>query len=329
MHMYEHELSIAVQAVREAAQLAEQVSVSLDEHTSLVKTDLSPVTIADYGVQAIIHRHLAEQFPQDPIVSEEDPDNLARPENSVLMSRLLDLLNGGSNQWRKQDVIEHIGRGRYDGGPGGRFWTLDPIDGTKGFIRGDQYAIALALIESGKPVLGILGCPRLNLPVTADGDDMQRGWICWATGQQANAVSLTGGLVRKLETSGVTTTAHAVMCESFESGHSAHDTSALIARDLGVHRAPVRMDSQAKYAAVAAGLADVYLRLPTRSDYREKIWDHAAGVFIVQTAGGLAGDVTGAPLDFSQGRSLKNNRGIIASASGIYEDVTRVVKVHV
>lgn len=329
MHAYEHELSIAIQAVREAAQLAEQVSVSLDEHTSLVKTDLSPVTIADYGVQAIIHRHLAKKFPKDPIVSEEDPDDLDRPENTILMVRLLELLNGVDNRWQKQDVMDHIGRGRYDGGPDGRFWTLDPIDGTKGFIRGDQYAIALALIEHGKPVLGILGCPRLNLPVNAGSDEIQRGWICWAVGQHAYAESLTGGLKRKLETSGIAASADAVMCESFESGHSAHDKSSLIAGELKVHRAPVRMDSQAKYAAVAAGLADVYLRLPTKSDYREKIWDHAAGAFIVQAAGGLAGDVTGAPLDFSQGRTLKNNRGIIATAAGIFPDVTRAVKIHV
>jgi len=329
MNAYDHELLIAIKAVREAAHLAEQVSVSLDEHTSLVKTDMSPVTMADYGVQAIIHRQLAENFPEDPIVSEEDADDLSRPENSILMSRLLELLNGTTSKWRQQDVIDHIGRGRYGGGPDGRFWTLDPIDGTKGFIRGDQYAIALALIEHGKPVLGILGCPRLNLPVNSGGDEIQRGWICWASSRHAYAESLTGGLKRKLATSGITNSADAVMCESFESGHSAHDTSSLIAGDLKIHRSPVRMDSQAKYAAVAAGLADVYLRLPTKSDYREKIWDHAAGAFIVQAAGGLAGDVTGVPLDFSQGRTLKNNKGIVATAAGIFADVTRVVKAHV
>jgi 3'(2'), 5'-bisphosphate nucleotidase len=45
-----------------------------------------------------------------------------------------------------------------------RYWTLDPIDGTKGFLRGDQYAIALALVEHGEVVLGVLGCPNLPNP---------------------------------------------------------------------------------------------------------------------------------------------------------------------
>ena len=43
----------------------------------------------------------------------------------------------------------------------GRYWTLDPIDGTKGFLRGDQYAVALGLIDDGEVILGVLGCPNL------------------------------------------------------------------------------------------------------------------------------------------------------------------------
>ena len=41
------------------------------------------------------------------------------------------------------------------------FWTLDPVDGTKGFLRNQQYAIALAYIERGTPVVGVMGCPNL------------------------------------------------------------------------------------------------------------------------------------------------------------------------
>jgi 3'(2'), 5'-bisphosphate nucleotidase len=51
--------------------------------------------------------------------------------------------------------------GVYKGGRSGRFWTLDPIDGTKGFLRGEQYAVCLALIENGEVQLAIQGCPNL------------------------------------------------------------------------------------------------------------------------------------------------------------------------
>jgi len=325
--MYKKELHTAIAAVREAIALAEKVSSNLTSQGALIKTDFSPVTLADYGVQAIIHRRLARDFPNDLIVAEEDTDDLEKAENSALTERLLTLLQEVAGPWTREEMLAHIGRGRHDGGAAGRFWTLDPIDGTKGFIRGDQYALALALIENGRPVLGVLGCPRLLLP-NDEGSETCLGWICWADGNQSVAESLDGKVKRPMMTSAIRDARELRMCESVEAGHSAHDVSSEIATELGVYRSSVRMDSQAKYAVVADGMADAYLRLPTKADYREKIWDHAAGAFIVETAGGTVTDVLGTPLDFSQGRTLKNNRGVIATTSGIHAAVTKVVKKH-
>ena len=103
------------------------------------------------------------------------------------------------------------------------------------------------------------------------------------------------------------------MCESVESGHTKQDAAAEVVAKLGVTAEPVRMDSQCKYAAVAMGLAEVYLRLPTRPGYVERIWDHAAGVVVLEEAGGAVTDVEGRPLDFSRGRGLSENRGVIAT----------------
>ena len=68
-------------------------------------------------------------------------------------------------------------------------------------------------------------------------------------------------------------------CESVEKTHSNHDTSALVAAELGITAPPLRIDSQCKYAVLARGDAEVYLRLPAKakSTYVEFIWDHAAG----------------------------------------------------
>lgn len=324
--MYEKELQIALAAVRDAVVLSEQVAAGLTAEGSMLKQDASPVTVADYGVQAIVHRALAAAFPSDPIVAEEDADDLTNPDNRVLRDGVMGALAAASDGWTPDLVVEHIGRGRHAGGAGGRFWTLDPIDGTKGFLRGDQYAIALALIEQGRPVLGVLGCPRLRLRVLDGG--AATGWICHATADGSFAQAVTGGSVHALRASSVASTNDLVMCESVESGHSAHDVSAVIAASLGIHRNPVRMDSQAKYAAVAAGEADVYLRLPTKASYREKIWDHAAGVLLVQRAGGTVSDVLGAALDFGRGRTLADNRGVIASAAAVHGGIVRVVAPH-
>jgi 3'(2'), 5'-bisphosphate nucleotidase len=79
------------------------------------------------------------------------------------------------------------------------------------------------------------------------------------------------------------------------------------------------MDSQAKYAILASGKGDLIIRLlsPEQPDYREKIWDQAAGSIIIEEAGGRVTDLDGNPFDFTTGRSLLNNRGVVAS-NGAY-----------
>jgi 3'(2'), 5'-bisphosphate nucleotidase len=115
------------------------------------------------------------------------------------------------------------------------------------------------------------------------------------------------------------------VCESVESGHSDHDQSAAIVRRLGITAEPYRIDSQCKYAAVGRGDASIYLRLPTRPGYREKVWDHAAGKFVVECAGGVVTDVDGAPLDFGHGRRLEHNRGVVATDGRFHAEVLAAV----
>jgi 3'-phosphoadenosine 5'-phosphosulfate (PAPS) 3'-phosphatase len=76
---------------------------------------------------------------------------------------------------------------------------------------------------------------------------------------------------------------------------------------------PARLDSQAKYAVLARGQADVYFRIPAKKGYVEWIWDHAAGAIIAAEAGCAVTDVDGRELDFSKGRKLASNRGILAA----------------
>jgi 3'(2'), 5'-bisphosphate nucleotidase len=88
------------------------------------------------------------------------------------------------------------------------------------------------------------------------------------------------------------------------------------------------MDSQAKYAAVAAGQAALYLRLPSPKtpDYREKIWDHAAGTLVVQEAGGKVTDMHGNPLDFANSPRLEHTRGVVVSNGAIHGDVLKALQ---
>jgi 3'(2'), 5'-bisphosphate nucleotidase len=196
-----------------------------------------------------------------------------------------------------------------------RFWTLDPIDGTKGFLRGEQYALALALVIDGQVQTGVLGCPNLREGNLSDMDGpgslviAQRGSGTWTMPLEGE------GEFSRLKVSPRDNPAEARLLRSVEAGHTNVSQIDQFAAALGVQAEPVSMDSQAKYAVLAAGRGEILLRLlsPTKPDYREKIWDQAAGSLILEEAGGAITDLQGKPLDFTAGRSLTHNRGILAS----------------
>jgi 3'(2'), 5'-bisphosphate nucleotidase len=120
---------------------------------------------------------------------------------------------------------------------------------------------------------------------------------------------------------------HFHLLESVETDHNDRQRQESIARSLGIILSPLRIDSQAKYALLAAGMGALYLRLPPERapDQREKIWDHAAGVLIVEEAGGLVTDLDGQPLDFSVGALLAANRGIVAGLTRIHKQAIRAL----
>ncbi len=322
---YEAERAAAIEAVEIASRLCQQVQSVLVDDASMAKKDKSPVTVADFGAQAVVSHTLVSAFPDVPLVGEEDAAELRQSDNAGLCAQVVEHVQRAKPALGESEVLELIDRGTYAGGGAGRHWTLDPIDGTKGFLRRDQYAVALALIEDGEVVLGVLGCP--NLPVdTADPDGERGGLFVAVKGEGTFTRPLTGDAERRIHVTDVTDPSGANFCESVESGHSSQDDSAKVAELLGITQPPFRIDSQCKYAAVARGDASIYLRLPTRADYEEKIWDHAAGSIVVREAGGRVTDVTGADLDFSIGRTLAKNTGVIVTNGHVHDPVVAAVR---
>jgi 3'(2'), 5'-bisphosphate nucleotidase len=313
---YEKELEVALECVRDAAALCQSVQSAITPDV-LDKKDRSPVTVADFGSQALICLSLHESFPADPIVAEEDSADLRKPDNRAILDRVVERVSvhrSGADGRKICDWIDRGGSREFTS----RFWTLDPIDGTKGFLRGEQYAVALSLVVDGELAVGVLGCP--NLPYGQSGG----GTIFCAVrdrGARAMAMDAPAGLesLEPIRVSGQSDPARARFCESVESGHSSHNDAALIAQQLGITQSPLRMDSQAKYGVVARGEAEIYLRMPTRADYQEKIWDHAAGALIVTESGGRVTDIHGKPLEFFHGSELAANRGVIVS-NGLWHD---------
>jgi 3'(2'), 5'-bisphosphate nucleotidase len=321
---YASERQAAIDAVLRAGRLCQAVQARLVAGTTLTKGDRSPVTVADFGAQAIVSHLLAEAFPADPLVGEEDADALREASNAALKQKVIDGVATILPSLSEDEILNAIDRGTYAGGGQGRHWTLDPIDGTKGFLRLDQYAVALGLIEDGEVVLGVLGCP--NLPIDADNPEAGRGCLfIGVKGQGATMRTFDNATERAVSVTDVTDVTAARFCESVEKAHSSQSHSALIAQRLGITNPPFRIDSQCKYAAVARGDASIYLRLPTRKDYVEKIWDHAAGWRVIVEAGGTVTDVTGKPLDFSLGRGLSSNKGVIVTNGALHASVLEAV----
>ncbi len=310
---YNRERDVAVEAVREAARLCVDVRKSLVG--AMEKEDRSPVTVADFGSQALVCRRLKSVFPNDPIVGEEDASVLRRAEQSAMRKTVCKFVRAYA-QADEDTVCDWIDAG--NGDVGERFWTLDPIDGTKGFLRGDQYAVALALIDCGEVKVAALACPAL--PVDMDEMDGDCGMLFVAVrGEGTRAVPLAGGDGADIRIDFPAWR----FAESVEASHGDQDAHKAVARSVGIESPSLRMDSQAKYGAVARGDAALYLRLPSPRypDYRENIWDHAAGSLVVEEAGGKVSDMFGRPLDFASAAQMEDNRGVVVSAREIHARV--------
>lgn len=347
-YTYEKERLVAELAVTRAAILTKKVFHEKAKGT-LNKDDKSPVTIGDFGAQALIIQAIKYAFPEDQVVGEEEASSLR--EDIKLRDQIWELVNStrlddaeaekliGGPIPTVDAMLDAIDAGNSAGGDKGRIWALDPIDGTKGFLRGGQYAVCLGLMVDGDVKVGVLGCPNLPIddsaPLTADAgkdqtDSEGKGVLfSGVLGQGATSRPLTAGALAKsqpIRMSEKKDITDATFCESVEAGHSSHDDQSQIAQKLQISKPSVRMDSQAKYASIARGAGDIYLRLPTSATYQEKIWDHAAGDLIVREAGGQVTDSLGRRLDFSKGRTLAENKGVVAAPQALHARVLEVVK---
>lgn len=367
--MYDRELEVAVKAVQLACVLCQRVQDRLLKNEEKVnsKDDNSFVTVADWSVQAVVSWVLSHSLASEHIsmIAEEDTQALRGVEGMDLLHRVVSTVNEclseaaifGLNPPLEPlgtvDVLKAINKGTSKGGPTGRHWVLDPVDGTLGFIRGDQYAVALAMIEEGEVVLGVLGCPnyplrrewlnyhyryyQLMLKLSPPGSGVwSKGYVLstqkgsgqvWMEPLVNDIIKLgLSNVARPVSVSAIDDPALATFCEPVEKANSSHSFTAGLAHSLGLSNHPLRVYSMAKYAAIARGDAEIFMKF-ARAGYKEKIWDHAAGVLIIQEAGGVVTDAGGSPLDFSKGIYLEGlDRGIVAcSGARLHEKIIAAV----
>ncbi|KAK9268188.1 hypothetical protein L1049_010631 [Liquidambar formosana] len=299
---YSKELDVAVRAVQMACSLCQRVQEGLiSKNNDLVqsKDDNSPVTVADWSVQATVSWILSESFGGGNvfIVAEEDVQTLSRANAGGLLEQVVKTVNeclaqapqfglkGPKMALGTKEVLEAISRCNSTGGPTGKFWALDPVDGTLGFVRGDQYAVALALIEDGELKLGVLGCPNYPMkkewlnyhhryyriiskltPPTSESWD--KGCVFYArrgSGEawmqpliHRNTELIWPNSARPVRVSSIDNPELATFCEPVEKANSSHSFTAGLAHSVGLRKQPLRVYSMVKYAAIARGDAEIF-----------------------------------------------------------------------
>jgi 3'(2'), 5'-bisphosphate nucleotidase len=320
---YEKEKQVALEAAISAARLCERVRRGT-AFEALEKGDGTPVTVADFGSQAVICRTIGEAFPNDQIVAEEDAAALEIPGMAGRLEKVIAYVQGIFPEACEKPVIDWINSGR--GHVGHRFWAIDPIDGTKGFLRGDQYAVAVALVEEGEVKLGVLACPALC--VDSRKQNGEKGVLfVGVLGRGAAMSPLNEGSFKAIHVAEGSKSMDLPFVESFESSHSDHAQQKEVAESLGSQVPILKVDGQPKYGIVARGEALAYMRFPSSpAEYAEKIWDHAAGKIIVEEAGGRVTDMHGHALDFLQGPDMIRNQGIVAGNIRIHGKVLETLR---
>jgi 3'(2'), 5'-bisphosphate nucleotidase len=230
------------------------------------KADDSPVTQADREANALIVDGITRAFPTDAVLSEEAPDDGSRHDHH-------------------------------------RVWMVDPLDGTKDFIRGrDGFAVMIGLIEGDRPVLGVVYQPI--------GDNLY-----FAARGQGAFVQRDGDPIERMRVSDVTDPTQIRMVAS-----KSHRTPAIdrVREELGISDELNVGSVGLKLGLISAGVRDLYVNPAGHS----KLWDACGPEAILVEAGGRLTDLGGHPLDY-RGRELGNTRGLIASNGHLHEQVVQ------
>lgn len=349
--------------VERACRICVDVQESLFSAGGIIeKNDQTPVTVADFGVQALISLELSKLFPLIPLVAEEDSGFL-RANNLVdsVVEVVSDKANSGDNVLSQDDVLEAIDRG----GKGGfdfrrkpaTYWILDPIDGTKGFVKGGGalYVVGLALIVEGEIVLNVMGCPNWLQDSSCqssaevpgyDNSSFQQGIIMIA---HAGCGTWTKNLLEAQNISAKDSVGwkrcfvddRASVCDArycipdsqtwdliplsafYEAKTDADDIG-----DKEIVLLSACCGSLCKYLMVASGRASVFMQ-QVRPQRVYKAWDHAPGMLCVHEAGGKVTDWNGSELDIcadqAERRIVYPTGGILVTNNNVHVQILEMI----
>jgi len=340
---YAKERRIAELAVQRAALLTKKMLRQIDKGT-ISKSDASPVTIADFAAQASLICAVHRNFPADSFVGEEAADTLRK--DAELQKRVWDLVNATylddstteellSRPASSEEMLDIIDLGCGPGGRRGRVWILDPIDGTAAFMKGEQYAISLALVEDGVEKVGVVGCPNLIL---TGGKIHEKQVDKEGYGLMLSALQGRGLAIRQISSGTLATerkierSADIVKREDLHwvEGTTSSSNDIEKQRDIAERLAipwpgTDLYSSHMRYIALAAGGGNISVAIPKSKDKKSWIWDHAGGHLILEESGAIVTDLNGKEIDFGAGRFLGANYGRIVAPLSMHKELLLMV----
>lgn len=317
------DFAAAAALVGEATAWSVRFASALASAPETRKSDASPVTAADLALQALLAIGLAEIDPGAAIVGEESTQVFRAPGGDALRRLVHEFVRSARPGLSGADIDRAIDAGGADG-TSDRQWVIDPIDGTRGYLRGQQYCSCLAYLERGVVRFGAAGCPRLGVASEGAFVAATEGGGTW----RWSGVRPDGPAQRVAAASARRDPL--VACESPEVSPRAKRRLRTLGETLaasGADRAPLvalPMESQCKFVLVATGEADLAIRFPPRDQAAggaDMVWDYAGAVLMVEEAGGRMTDCEGQPLRFGRGRSIEGNRGVLAGAPWLHAAV--------
>ncbi|MBD3166616.1 hypothetical protein GF324_08455 [bacterium] len=302
-------------AMRRAARATWLVRNDDRDADAWAKEDKTPVTVADLAAQAFILGAIARHFPEDNIFAEEDPASLADDTRASRVREVMEEVLGTTvSNGEINDAVGHRGDATNT-----TRWFVDPLDGTKGFVRGLLYAVAAARCVDGQLERSWLAVPGKAeaLPSVVGGlyhaVAGEGAWMCKLSGDDEPSTILPPDLPAAEE---ILATNLKVV------GSRAHGGATLPKpiEDAGIPATNIPVDSQAKYAALAVGEAHLYARKPSASFGAFFAWDHAPGALLLQELGGRVTDINGKEMDWMTGSRLEHNEGLLATINSDIHD---------
>ncbi|CAN4083931.1 unnamed protein product [Withania somnifera] len=345
---YCRELEAAVDVVERACRLCVDVKSSLfsDDDRILEKNDQTPVTIADFGVQALVSLEMNRLFPSIPLVAEEDSSFLR---STDLIGAVVDVVANKAtfrDEVTEDSVLKAIDRGGKDACSFG----TNPA----------TYWVALALVVEGQIVLGVMGCPNWDegyfvncvAGVQETGNNFSRSGMIMVshvgcgTWKQRLSDMLTIELSQswtRCSVDGCQVLKEAHFCTPESQKWESFPLSSLFnaktnPENIGeedILLVPACCGSLCKYMMVASGRASVFVLRATTRKVMKKIsgyapaWDHAVGIICVNEAGGKVTDWEGSSIDFAADhvarRAIFPSGGFLVTNHSLHNEILGLI----